>query len=91
MSLTIIDWKRTSGQYIAILQSLDRFDPQSIHELEKNGFETVLGGTLRGTSSVDWYALAYSRRELEFEEAKAMARQTLDRYRESHRYERYER
>jgi len=86
MALSIIDWKRTPGQYIAILQSLERFDQQSIREIEKNGFETVLGGTLRGTSITDWYALAYNRRELEFEEAKTMARQSLDRYRESHRY-----
>jgi hypothetical protein len=89
MALSIIDWKRTPGQYIAILQSLERFDPQTIHEIEKNGFETVLGGTLRGTTMTDWYALAYNRRELEFEEAKMMARQALDRYREAHRY--YER
>ena len=86
MALSIIDWKRTPGQYIAILQSLERFDQQSIREIEKNGFETVLGGTLRGTSITDWYALAYNRRELEVEEAKTMARQSLDRYRESHRY-----
>ena len=51
MALSIIDWKRTPGQYIAILQSLERFDPQSIREIEKNGFETVLGGTLRGTTT----------------------------------------
>ena len=86
MALSIIDWKRTPGQYIAILQSLERFDPQSIREIEKNGFETILGGTLRGTTITDWYALAYNRRELEFEEAKTMARQALDRYREAHRY-----
>jgi hypothetical protein len=89
MALSIIDWKRTPGQYIAILQSLERFDPSSIREIEKNGFETVLGGTLRGTTDTDWYALAYNRRELEFEEARTMARQALDRYREKHRYERY--
>ena len=86
MSLSIIEWKRTPGQYIAILQSLDRFEPGSIHEIEKHGFETVLGGTLRGTTRTDWYALAYDRRELEFDEARTLARQALERYRQTHRY-----
>ncbi len=85
MPLSIIEWKRTPGQYIAILQSLDRFEPGSIREVAKQGVETILGGTLRGTTLTDWYALAYNRRELEFEEAKTMARQALDRYREAER------
>jgi hypothetical protein len=83
--LGIIEWKRTSTQYVAILQVADRFEPGSIREIEKNGHETVLGGTLRGTNIVDWYALAYSRHELEFGEAKDMARQTVERYRQSRR------
>jgi hypothetical protein len=85
MPLSIIEWKRTPGQFIAILQVLDRFEAGSIRELEKHGFETVLGGTLRGTTTTDWYALAYNRRELEFEEARTLARQALDRYREAER------
>ncbi|MHB1005851.1 MAG: hypothetical protein ACYC3S_09440 [Chloroflexota bacterium] len=84
--LGIIEWKRTSTQYVAILQVADRFEPGSIREVERNGFETVLGGTLRGTTTNDWYALAYSRRDLEFDEAKDLARKTVDRYREEHRY-----
>lgn len=83
--LGIIEWKRTSTQYVAILQVADRFEPGSIRELEKHGFETVLGGTLRGTNTTDWYALAYSRQELEFDEAKDLARQTVERYRQSRR------
>lgn len=83
--LGIIEWKRTSTQYVAILQVADRFEPGSIRELERHGFETVLGGTLKGTNTVDWYALAYSRQELEFDEAKDMARQTIERYRQSKR------
>lgn len=81
--LGIIEWKRTSSQYVAILQAMNRFEPGSIREIEKNGLETILGGTLRGTNKVEWYALAYNRSELEFEEAKDMARKTLDRYRET--------
>lgn len=83
--LGIIEWKRTSTQYVAILQVADRFEPGSIRELEKNGPETVLGGTLRGTNKTDWYALAYSRSELEFSEAKDMARRAIERYREEQR------
>lgn len=83
--LSIIEWKRTSTQYVAILQVIDRFEPGSIRELSKQGFETILGGTLRGTAATDWYALAYDRRELEFEEAKELATRSLERYREGHR------
>ena len=86
MALSIIEWKRTPGQFIAILQVLERFEGGSIREIEKHGFETVLGGTLRGTAETDWYALAYNRRELEFDEARDLARQSLDRYRQTHRY-----
>ncbi|MCL4466671.1 MAG: hypothetical protein M1401_04945 [Chloroflexi bacterium] len=81
----IIEWKRTGTQYVAILQVSDRFEPGSIRELEKHGAETILGGTLVGTNKTDWYALAYSRAELEFAEAKDLARATLDRYRDEHR------
>ncbi len=80
--LRIIEWKRTTTQYVAILQVSDRFEPNSIKEIERHGPETVLGGTLRGTMHTDWYALAYDRRELDFDEAKDMARSTLERYRE---------
>jgi len=85
MNMSIIEWKRTSGQFIAILQSLDRFETGTVKEIEKHEFETVLGGTLRGTNEVEWYALAYSRRDLEFDEARNMARQTLDRQRDANR------
>ncbi|MCL5266155.1 MAG: hypothetical protein M1343_13360 [Chloroflexi bacterium] len=83
--LRVIEWKRTTTQYVAILQVADRFEPNSIRELERRGAETILGGTLRGTTQTDWYALAYDRRELEFEEAREMARNTLERYREQQR------
>lgn len=82
MMLRIIEWKRTTTQYVAILQVADRFEQGSIKELERKGPETVLGGTLRGTTKIDWYALAYDRRELDFDEARDMARQALERYRE---------
>ncbi len=78
--LRIIEWKRTTTQYVALLQVPDCFEPGSIREIERHGPETVLGGTLRGTMKTDWYALAYDRRELDFEEAKERAHDALDRY-----------
>lgn len=83
-TLGIQEWKRTSGQYVAILQSLDRFEPGSIREMGKTNGETILGGVLRGTTETDWYALAYDRNEWEFEEARNRAREALDRYRAAH-------
>jgi hypothetical protein len=84
-SLSIIEWKRTSGQYVAVLQSVDNFEPGTIKEIEKHGFETVLGGRLRGSDRVEWYALAYDRRELEFDEARDIARAKLDSMRSDYR------
>jgi hypothetical protein len=84
-SLGIQDWKRTSSQYVAILQSLDRFENGSIREVAKKNGETILAGVLRGTEETDWYALAYDRNEYEFDEARSRAREALERYRDTHR------
>jgi hypothetical protein len=84
-SLGIVDWKRTSSQYVAILQSMDRFETNTIKEVSKKNGETVLAGTLRGTDITDWYAIAYDRNEYEFDEARTRARAALDRYREANR------
>jgi hypothetical protein len=84
-SLGIIDWKRTSSQYVAILQSLDRFEPNSIREVSRANGEIVLAGVLKGTNETDWYALAYDRNEFEFDEARTRARAALDRYRAANR------
>ena len=77
----VIEWKRTPGQYVAILEPLDVFETASIRELKRSGPETILVGTLRDTGQDDWYALAYSRNDLEWDEARTMARQALERYR----------
>jgi hypothetical protein len=84
-TLGIQDWKRTSSQYVAILQSLDRFDAGTIREIAKKNGETILAGTLRGTTATDWYAIAYDRNEYEFDEARLKAREALDRYRDANR------
>ena len=80
-TLGIQEWKRTERQYVAILQSMDRFEAGTIHEIEKNKGEIVLGGLIRGTDETDWFALAYDRNEWDFDEARARARQALERYR----------
>lgn len=77
----IIEWKRTPGQYVAILEPLDQFDPKSIRELKKKGPETILVGKLRISDHEEWYALAYSRMDLEFDEARTLARAALERWR----------
>lgn len=82
-SLGILEWKRTSGQFVAILQSMERFDKTTIKELSKQNGETVLAGILLGTDITDWYAIAYDRNEYEFDEARTRARAALDRYRET--------
>ena len=73
-SLGILEWKRTSGQFVAILQSMERFDKTTIKELSKQNGETVLAGILLGTDITDWYAIAYDRNEYEFDEARTRAR-----------------
>lgn len=77
----IIEWKRTGEKYVAILEPLDQFDPHSIRESRRRGPETLLVGKRRGSDEEDWYALAYSRMDLEFEEARQMARAWLERWR----------
>jgi len=83
-TIGIQEWKRTERQYVAILQAMDRFEPGTIREIEKGKGEIVLGGVIRGTDQTDWYALAYDRNEWDFDEARARARQALDRYRSAH-------
>ena len=78
---SIIEWKRTPGKYVAILEPLEQFEARSIRELPAKGPEVILVGTLRGTESVEWYAIAYDRNLLEFDEARTMARAALDRWR----------
>jgi hypothetical protein len=82
---SIIEWKRTTTQYVAILQAADRFDPTTIRPVEKNGPETILAGRLRGTDREEWYALAYDRNELDFDEARDLARARVDAIREAQR------
>jgi|DewCreStandDraft_1066081.scaffolds.fasta_scaffold01064_27 hypothetical protein len=84
-SKAILEWKRTTTQYVAILERLDRFEPGSIREIARRGPETILGGVLRTTGELDWYALAYSRQEVDFAEARALAQAALERYRQGKR------
>ena len=78
----ILEWKRTTTQYVAILQAAERFDIATIEPAERHGPETLLAGRVRGSDHYEWYALAYDRGELEFEEARNMARARIDAWRE---------
>ena len=78
---SVIEWKRTPGKYVAILEPLEQFEARSIRELRAKGPETILVGTVRGTDRDEWYAIAYDRNLLEFDEARILARQALDRWR----------
>ena len=83
---SVIEWKRTPGKYVAILEPLEQFEARSIRELRAKGPETILVGTLRGTDGDEWYAIAYDRNLLEFDEARILARQALDRWRNGERH-----
>lgn len=78
---SVIEWKRTPGQFVAILEPLDEFEPRTIRELKRSGPETILVGTIRSSGRDEWYALAYSRHDLEFDEARTLARAALERWR----------
>jgi len=82
---SIIEWKRTTTQFVAILQSAERFDAATIRPIQREGPETILAGRLKGTAREEWYALAYDRSEVEFDEARDRARARLDALRASER------
>jgi len=77
----VIEWKRTPGRFVAVLEPLTEFEPASIREVKGSGPETILVGTLSQTGQEDWYALAYNRNDYEFDEVRTLARNALERYR----------
>ena len=78
---SIIEWKRTPGQYVAILEQLQQFESTLDPGAEEQGPETILVGRRRDDNEEDWYALAYGETTLEFDEAREMASQALERWR----------
>lgn len=76
----IIEWKSTSERYVAIVQSAERFEPNSLREIRRGPLESWIVGRLKGTVREDLYALGFSRAELEYGEARERAKAVLDRY-----------
>lgn len=76
--LSILRWQQTQGNYVAILQSLDRFKPNSIRPKRVGRDATVLEAELLGTAQRDWYCISFPKEEMEFEEARERARALLD-------------
>ncbi|MGQ9676633.1 MAG: hypothetical protein ACUVX1_13305 [Chloroflexota bacterium] len=77
--LSIMRWQQTQTQYIGVIQTIDRFKPGSlkVHDLGRG--ESVIVGELAGTYRKDWYALAYNRADMDFDEARTRGIATLNR------------
>lgn len=76
--LSIIEWQRTQGQYVAVLQTLDHFNSNTLKRIPLKRGENVITGQLVGSVQRDWYALAYNQQDMDFDEARLRARATLD-------------
>ncbi len=75
----IVEWKSTSERYIALLQSVDRFEPTSLHELQKGPHETWIIGRLKGSTGEDLYAIGLKRMAMDYAEARERARAAVER------------
>ncbi len=77
LKLSIIEWQRTQGQYVAILQTRDHFKLDTLKRIPLGRGETLIAGQLVGSMQRDWYALAYSQPDMEFDEARQRAKATV--------------
>ncbi|MGI5836599.1 MAG: hypothetical protein ACOX87_08945 [Chloroflexota bacterium] len=76
--ISIIRWQQTQGNYVAILQALDRFKQNSIRQKKVGRDATVLEAELIDTGQRDWYCISFPKEELEFEEAREKAIALVD-------------
>lgn len=76
--ITIIRWQQTQGNYVAILQAVDRFKPHSIRQKKVGRDATVLEAELVDTGQRDWYCISLPKEEMEFEEARERAKTIVD-------------
>ena len=76
--LSIISWQRTQSQFIGIIQSLDHFVPDSLKVRSLSNGESVIIGEIVGTREKDWYAVAYNKADMDFDEARHRAIATLN-------------
>lgn len=77
--LSVINWQRTQTQYIGVIQTVDRFIPNSLKVKNMGRGESVIVGEIAGTHEKDWYALAYNKVDMDFDEAHDRAIATLNR------------
>ena len=77
--LTFVRWQQTQTQYIGVIQVIERFVPGSLKVRSLGQGESVIVGELADTHRKDWYALAYNRADMDFEEARSRGIATLNR------------
>ncbi len=76
--LSIIRWTRTQSQFVALLGLPEQFRSESLKRHNLGTGETLLVGERTQGLGREWYALAYDKAEMEFDEARNRAIATLD-------------
>ena len=76
--LSIIRWQQTQGKYVATLQLLEMFKPNTLRPRETIQGATVLDGELLSTGRRGWYCISFPKEEMEFEEARERAGALLE-------------
>lgn len=75
--LSVIRWTQTQSQYVALLGLPEQFRIDTLKRRNLGRGESVLIGERTPGIERDWYALAYERADMEFEEARQQAMATL--------------
>jgi hypothetical protein len=75
--LSIMSWKQTQEKYVAILQIIERFKPDTLRS-RQIGDAFVMEGEPRDNSPRDWYCIAFTREDMEFDEARQKAQSLLE-------------
>ena len=75
--LSIIRWMQTQSQYVALLDASERFRLDSLKRHKLGLGETLLVAERTQGLGRDWYALAYEKEDMEFEEARSRAIETV--------------
>ncbi len=76
--LSIVRWQQTQEKYVAILQDVQRFKPETLQPKAVGKDATVLVGELLGGYQKEWYCITFPKEEMEFDEARERAKALLD-------------
>lgn len=76
--LSIIRWQQTQGQYVGVIQDIQRFKPETLKPKPVGNMTTVVVGELVGGYQRDWYCVTLPKEEMEFDEARERARALVD-------------